>query len=166
MSLVSALHLTVFICTGTPHTGKPHCSTLSVLLHSWLRGRETKEAMERNGGGAKSSIIYGWNLIRGRSFRWAAGVLTQPLFAATSHCRYPVEKKKAEIWKWESCLRGLCSAIQMCLRLHSIHFLFFSPSAVFSWDCRNYITWFIALFGCLDMQLRVCVCVVGVCINI
>ncbi len=60
-SLFHGLH------THTNAHTKSHCSTLSVLLHSWLRGWDRNREIEGDGGGAKSSIIYGWNLISGRS---------------------------------------------------------------------------------------------------
>lgn len=88
MQIIFFIHLSAppnhSVCTRSAEIqAKSHCFTLSVLLHHWLRAWDKRGEAQGGGGGANSSIIYRWNLIRGRSLdgqraRWQ-------IFAASSH---------------------------------------------------------------------------------
>ena len=144
--LISVLCFMVYTHTSRKHTHththahtKSHHSTLSVLLPKWRRGWDKKEEIERDGGGAKSSIIYGWNLIRGRSLDgqrvyWQTDRLTgrltdrltESLFVAAPHHHYPV-KCKPGVWISECDFLSLCSLIfkymlDNCVELSIIFF--------------------------------------------
>lgn len=112
---------------------KSHSSTLSVLLHSWLRGWDNKKReIERDGGGAKSSIIYGWNVIRGRSLDGQRAYWQiDPICFATSHHHYPAKKKPKLKYENGSIVYCVCVARDLkcichgCMVYSIIIFIFF-----------------------------------------
>lgn len=88
MQIIFFIHLSApphhSLCTRSAEIQeKSHYFTLSVLLHHWLRAWDKRGEAERGGGGAKSSIIYRWNLIRGRSLDGQR--VHWQIFAASSH---------------------------------------------------------------------------------
>lgn len=128
VSQVSARHLTVYTCTGTAHAGKTTLLNLE-RPSAQLTERARNKGSDGEGWGRCKVINYLWVKSNKRQeFQMGGGRDSHGPHSLPRHivailCR---KNKKAEKWKWESCLWGLCSAIQMCLQLHSI-FLFFPP---------------------------------------
>lgn len=93
--LWSLLSVSCFTCRHTQKYAatESHCSTLSVL-HSCLRGWDEKREIQGGGGGAKSSIIYGWNLIRSRGLARHVDGSAELRYAAMSPKRHYQENNK------------------------------------------------------------------------
>lgn len=89
-TLTAALWVTVYAHTPTHLTYIKKC-TWNHIVPPWVsfsnadgEGGDNKRAAEADGGGAKSSIIYGWNPIRGSSLDRVeyTDKYTDPLFGA------------------------------------------------------------------------------------